>query len=84
MLPRDKITRYTSDINMMRVKRTFKKRDLQSIIEKLSFTSSVVPGRAFLRRLIDLLCTAKKSDHFISLSSECKLDLLTWCVFLKT
>ena len=26
MLPRDKITRYTSDINMMRVKRTFKKK----------------------------------------------------------
>ena len=84
MLPRDKITRYTSDINTMRVKRTSKKRDLQSIIGKLSFASSVVPGRAFLRRLIDLLCTAKKPDHFISLSSECKLDLLTWCVFLKS
>ena len=61
-----------------------KKRDLQSIIGKLSFASSVVPGRVFLWRLIDLFCTAKKPDHFISLSSECKLDLLTWCVFLKS
>ena len=82
-LPLDKLESYYIDIKDVSRKRTVTKKHLQSVIGKLSFAASVIPGRAFLRRLIDLLSAVKSANHFVTLPSEVKLDLDTWAHFLK-
>lgn len=62
-----------------------KKRDLLSLIGKLSFVCKVVrPGRIFLRRLIDLSTTAKHLHHHIYLNTEARADIQWWIKFLPT
>ena len=59
-------------------------KELQSLIGILSFACTViVPGRAFLRRLIDLTIGIKKPYHRIRLTRQVKLDLATWLQFLQ-
>ena len=41
----------------------------------------VVPGRCFLRWLIDLTIGFKRPDHFVRVSKEVKADLLSWQQF---
>ena len=58
-------------------------RDLQSLIGLLNFACSVItPGRAFLRRLINLTIGVKRPLHLIRLTQEVKKDLRTWYQFL--
>lgn len=60
-------------------------RNLQSVIGLLNFAGAVVvPGRAFLRRLIDLTIGISKPYHHIRLSQEVKKDLQVWYDFLET
>ena len=66
----------------MRKKVTLK--ELQSLIGLLQFACSVVvPGRPFLRRLIDLSIGVKSPWHRISLTKDAKHDLQVWLEFLK-
>ena len=59
-------------------------KELQSVIGSLSFVCKAVsPGRAFLRRLIDLTCGRKKSNEKIQLSQGARTDLEMWCIFLR-
>ena len=59
-------------------------KELQSLIGSLSFVcKAIFPGRAFLRRLIDLTCGVKKPWFKISLSDGAKSDLRMWLVFLR-
>ena len=59
-------------------------RSLQSLIGSLSFICrAVAPGRAFLRRLIDLLKGVKKPWHKIQFTKGAKADLIMWHVFLQ-
>ena len=52
------------------------KRQLLSLIGKLSFACKVVPaGRIFLRRLIDLSCSVTTLNHHIRITMEARLDL---------
>ena len=56
-----------------------------SIIGLLNFASSVIiPGRAFLRRLINLIIGIKKPYHFTRLNTEVKKDLRIWQTFLDS
>ena len=55
---------------------------MQSLIGLLNFACSVVPGRAFLRRLIDLTKGIRCASHFIRLSGSVKADLRIWRSFL--
>ena len=58
-------------------------KELQSLIGLLNFTCSVIlPGRAFLRRLIDLTIGLKHPHHRIRLSKDAKADLKVWMRFL--
>ena len=43
----------------------------------------VVPGRCFLRRLIDLTIGLKRPGHFVRVSKEVKADLFTWQKFFQ-
>ena len=57
--------------------------ELESLIGKLNFISKVVqPGRLFLRRLINLTTTVKKSHHHINLNNQARADIEWWHQFL--
>jgi hypothetical protein len=59
-------------------------KELQSIIGFLNFTCAVVlPGRAFLRRMIDLTIGVRKSFHFIRITKPVLDDMLMWEEFLQ-
>ena len=54
-------------------------REIQSLTGLLNFACSVVvPGRAFLRRLIDLTKGITSAHHFIRLKKAVKADLELW------
>lgn len=58
-------------------------KQLQSIIGLLNFACNVVlPGRAFLRRLIDLTIGVKKQYYRIRMTKQVKEDLSVWYDFL--
>ena len=58
-------------------------REIQSLTGLLNFACSVVvPGRAFLRRLIDLTKGIKSAHHFVRLTKSVKADLEIWRSFL--
>jgi hypothetical protein len=82
-LPQDKLTSYTSDLHDVLTCNKLRKKDLQSLIGKLSFAASVVPARSFLRRLIDLLSSASKPYFYIRINHSVKQDLQTWLQFLQ-
>ena len=82
-LSADKITKSKALLSkfLQRKKATLK--EVQSLIGLLNFACSVVvPGRAFLRRLIDLTKDIRCASHFIRLSRSVKADLRIWKSFL--
>lgn len=82
-LPVDKINKCNQIITdfMRRKKVTLK--EVQSLVGHLNFACSViVPGRAFLRRLIDLTIGIKSPHYYIRLKKEAKADLKVWGDFL--
>ena len=81
-LPTEKLEAYASEITQFLEKRFATTKQIQSLIGKLNFAASVVPGRAFLRRLINLLPPDGR-PKLIFLSKAVKLDLITWLKFLK-
>ena len=59
------------------------KRDLQSLLGKLSFVSKCVKNsRIFLMRIIDLLKGLKHHHHRVSLNKEFQKDIRWWLNFL--
>ena len=58
--------------------------ELQSVIGLLNFACRVIiPGRAFLRRLIDLTKGLSKPRHHVRLNSDARRDLRAWLYFLQ-
>lgn len=58
-------------------------RQMQSLIGSLNFVCRAIgPGRAFLRRLIDLTRGVTRAHHRIRISKGAKADLLAWKEFL--
>lgn len=56
---------------------------MQSIIGLLNFACSVVvPGRTFLRRLINLTCGVTNPKFYIRLNKDARADLDTWAKFI--
>ena len=82
-LPQDKLQKCRALIREFLNQKSVTLRSLQSLIGVLNFACSViVPGRTFLRRLIDLTIGVKQPYHHIKIKSEVKLDLTTWLEFL--
>jgi len=83
-LPHDKLYRCTVMISKFLQCKKVTLKELQSFIGLLNFACSVVvPGRAFLRRLIDLTMGVKKGHHLVRLTKAVKGDLSTWLAFLS-
>ncbi len=58
------------------------RRELESIVGHLRFASRVVrPGRAFMRRLVDLGTTVKQRDRRVRLNLSARADLEWWWQF---
>lgn len=83
-LPLDKILKCQSLLQEFLVKRSCKKREMESLIGYLNFTCSVVlPGRAFLRRLISLILGIREPFHYLRITEEAKADLRMWSQFIS-
>ena len=84
-LPEDKLLRLRSLVHEWIGKKSCTKRELLSLIGLLQHASKVVvPGRTFLRRLIDLSTMASELHHQIRLSHTARNDLLWWREFLAS
>ena len=83
-LPPEKIEKCISIISEFLGRKKVTLREIQSLNGLLNFACSVVrPGRAFLRRLIDLTMGIKSQHDFIRVSKEVKKDLNLWLSFLS-
>ena len=75
-LPEDKLQKCRLLLESFCKRRKVTLWELQSLIGLLNFTCSViVPGRAFLRRLIDLTIGGRRPHHHIRLTKETKHDM---------
>ena len=82
-LPPDKLRDLVLFIKQWIHKKQCKPKELQSLVGKLNRASSVVvPGRTFMRQLINLLRDSQHHWRFIELNNEARLDLKWWSEFL--
>ena len=82
-LPDDKVKKCRDEISKMLGQEKATLKEIQSIIGLLNFACAVVlPGRPFLRRLIDLTMKVSAPYHRIRLTKEAKSDLSLWLSFL--
>lgn len=83
-LPKDKLDKCTDLISNHLWRKKVTLVELQSMIGLLNFAGSVIiPGRAFLRQLIDPTIGVKAAHHRIHLTSQVKEDLRVWLEFLN-
>ena len=82
LIPEEKLQKCRSLLTEFLSRRSVCIKELQSLIGLLNFTCLVVvPGRAFLRRLIDLTKGAGKPHYHIRISQGARLDLDMWLRF---
>ena len=83
-LPRDKLARTKVALRAWETRKCCTKRELESFIGTLQHACKVIrPGRAFLRRMIDLAKVPRRSHHVTRLNNEFRADLRWWHVFIK-
>lgn len=59
-------------------------KNMQSLIGVLNFACSVIqPGRAFLRRMINLTVKVSEHQQYLYLTEETKADMKIWLSFLE-
>jgi len=83
-LPADKLMRLKALLAQWSSRKTCRKQQLESLIGTLQHACRVVkPGRAFLRRMIELLRTpsATRGHHHIRLNLDFRADLQWWRTF---
>ena len=79
----DRLKDTLDELNKWNIRKSCSKRELLSIIGKLSFICKVVKsGRTFLRRMIDLSKTVKYLHFRIKLNRSFRADLNWWRSFL--
>ena len=84
-LPEEKLDKCLSQLSYFCSRKSVTLKEPQSLIGLLNFTCCVVvPGRAFLRRLIDLTRGVRKPNHHVRLTKEIKYDLQVWLNFLRS
>ena len=83
-VPSLKVTHCTQKIQDILLNKSVSKLQLQSVIGLLSFICrAIFPGRAHLRRLINLMATLDKPHYKIRLSGGVREDLHMWLLFLQ-
>lgn len=83
-LPHDKLEKCRNMLQDFLKRRKVSLREMQSLIGLLNFTCSVVlPGRTFLRRMINVTVGVRRPTHLIRLKRDMKGDLNMWLQFLN-
>ena len=83
-LPLDKLTRIKEALHEWSHKKSSTLKDLQSLIGTLQFACRVVvPGRAFLQRIISLTKGISNSRWHFKLNTEFRKDVSMWLGFLE-
>ena len=83
-LPSDKIKQCQDLLTTFATKKRCTLKELQSLIGTLQFACKVIrPGRAFLRRIINLTKGASLPHHHIRLNQEARADIQCWLQFIK-
>ncbi len=81
-LPTDKLDRLQALVTSWISRKAATKREMLSLIGQLSHACKVViPGRSFLRQLIDLASSRHQLDHWIRLNESFRADLYWWHLF---
>jgi hypothetical protein len=84
-LPECKLIKVRESVQSAKRRKKITLHDLQSLIGLLNFACLVVvPGRTFLRRLIDLTCGVSNPNHYIRLTCEARADLHMWSNFVES
>ena len=84
-LPKDKINNCIHHINYVKSKSKVTLQELQKLIGHLNFACLVVvPGRTFLRRIINLTIGLQKPFHHRRITNDAKADLQAWEIFLSS
>ena len=84
-LPSEKLDNLKRMVADWLLKKSCLIRDLQSLVGKLQHASKVVQlGRAFLRRLFELLKGRPKGQQLVHLCAAFRSDLMWWHVFLES
>lgn len=83
ILPQEKFNKIRLALDKFKHREKATPLELQSVIGLFNFACAViVPGRAFLRRIIDLTIGLKKSHHHRQLSKDARTDFLAWSSFM--
>ena len=83
-LPQEKLDKCRDLLSTFLRRRKVTLQEIQSLTGLLNFACTVVvPGRAYLRRLIDLTIAVRKPHFLIRLSKDVKEDLVVWQSFLS-
>ena len=83
-LPKNKVERIRSVLMSFLNRKACTKQELLSLLGHLNFASRVIyPGRAFVSYLITLSTTVKSLYHHVKLTTECRLDIKMWALFLE-
>ena len=83
-LPKDKLEKCRSQLTGLLSHKRMSLKELQTLIGLLNFACCVVvPGRAFLRPLIDPTKGIPKPHHHVRLTKDTKHDINVWHDFLR-
>ena len=83
-LPAEKLDKYREKLTDLTKHRKTTLENMQSVIGCLQFaTSVIIPGRAFVRRLIDTTIGVKKPSHFVTLNDGTTADIKMWLTFFQ-
>ena len=84
-LPHDKLTKAKVLLTGLAKRKKVTLKELQSAIGFLQFAcKAIVPGRAFLRRLIDLTVGVRLPHHHVRISQSVRSDITLWLQFLES
>lgn len=84
-LPPEKLQELMHELNKWQHRKKAAKRELLSLIEKLSFAVKAVPvGRLFLHRLITQASSITRLHHHIRLNSDAQADITWWQTFMPS
>ena len=84
-IPQAKLEEIKQSINLIIKRKTVTRKQLESIIGKLSYIADCVrSARLFICRLLDLLRSVTRKHHHINLSSEAKKDLKWFLLFMES
>ena len=83
-MPLKKVQEILTKIQFVRTQKKVNLRCMQKLIGVLNFaTRVIVPGRPFLRRLINSTCGLSKPFHRLRVTKPMKQDLDMWLVFFE-